>query len=155
MMRRKRGGGEGQSEEVQEEKEAGSKTSLAPLLPEDSAAAFPSSLGLVGEGPEGCIGPAPPPLPPPPLPPRRRSRAPPPPPTCWTCCTGRPAHFMTSSPHRRHEILNSSPFSLFLSGNLTFLLRGKKKRFRFFPCFTSRCSPAADVQSLGSPAAPA
>ncbi|XP_033985816.1 ubiquitin carboxyl-terminal hydrolase 34-like [Trematomus bernacchii] len=51
--------GKGQSEEVQEEKEAGSKTSLAPLLPEDSAAAFPSSLGLVGEGPEGCIGPAP------------------------------------------------------------------------------------------------
>lgn len=51
--------GEGQSEEGQEEKEAGSKTSLAPPLPEDSAAAFPSSLGLVGEGPEGCIGPAP------------------------------------------------------------------------------------------------
>ncbi|KAK5925993.1 hypothetical protein CgunFtcFv8_021600 [Champsocephalus gunnari] len=51
--------GEGQSEEGQEEKEAGSKTSLALPLPEDSAAAFPSSLGLVGEGPEGCIGPAP------------------------------------------------------------------------------------------------
>ncbi|KAJ4921883.1 hypothetical protein JOQ06_022026, partial [Pogonophryne albipinna] len=50
---------EGQSEEGQEEKEAGSKTSLAPPLPEDNAAAFPSSLGLVGEGPEGCIGPAP------------------------------------------------------------------------------------------------
>ncbi|KAJ4921886.1 hypothetical protein JOQ06_022029 [Pogonophryne albipinna] len=46
---------EGQSEEGQEEKEAGSKTSLAPPLPEDNAAAFPSSLGLVGEGPEGCV----------------------------------------------------------------------------------------------------
>ncbi|GLD68165.1 ubiquitin carboxyl-terminal hydrolase 34 isoform X1 [Lates japonicus] len=42
------------SEEVKEEKEAGSKTSSnsAPPLSED--AAFPSALGLVGEGPEGC-----------------------------------------------------------------------------------------------------
>ncbi|TMS23741.1 Ubiquitin carboxyl-terminal hydrolase 34 [Larimichthys crocea] len=47
------------SEEVKEEKEAGSKTSgsLAPPLSED--AAFPSALGLVGEGPEGCSGHAP------------------------------------------------------------------------------------------------
>lgn len=47
--------GEAISEEVKEEKEAGSKTSSsAPPLSED--AAFPSALGLLGEGPEGCSG---------------------------------------------------------------------------------------------------
>ena len=45
------------SEEVKEEKEAGSKSSSAPPLSED--ATFPSALGLVGEGPEGCSGHAP------------------------------------------------------------------------------------------------
>lgn len=44
------------SEEVKDEKEAGSKTSnmSAPPLSEDSA--FPSASGLVGEEPEGCSG---------------------------------------------------------------------------------------------------
>ncbi|XP_034543304.1 ubiquitin carboxyl-terminal hydrolase 34-like [Notolabrus celidotus] len=45
------------SEEVKEEKEAGSKNSSATPLSED--AAFPSALGLVGEGPEGCSSHAP------------------------------------------------------------------------------------------------
>ncbi|KAI3352593.1 hypothetical protein L3Q82_005524 [Scortum barcoo] len=46
-------------EEAKEEKEAGSKGggSSAPPLSED--AAFPSALGLVGEGPEGCSSHAP------------------------------------------------------------------------------------------------
>uniref|UniRef100_A0A8C3G314 Ubiquitin carboxyl-terminal hydrolase 34 n=1 Tax=Cyclopterus lumpus TaxID=8103 RepID=A0A8C3G314_CYCLU len=44
-----------QSEEGKDDKETGSKTSgSAPPLSED--AAFPSAVGLVGEGPEGCGG---------------------------------------------------------------------------------------------------
>ncbi|TNN60453.1 Ubiquitin carboxyl-terminal hydrolase 34 [Liparis tanakae] len=46
------------SEEAKDEKEAGSKTGgSATPLSEDSA--FPSAVGPVGEGPEGCGGPAP------------------------------------------------------------------------------------------------
>lgn len=49
--------GEGSTEDMKDEKEAGIKSSSAPPLSEDTA--FPSALGLVGEGPEGCSGPTP------------------------------------------------------------------------------------------------
>lgn len=48
--------GEAMSEEVKEEKEAGSKTSSSSAPPLSEDAAFPSALGLLGEGPEGCSG---------------------------------------------------------------------------------------------------
>lgn len=42
-----------------EAKEAGSKTDGTTATPLSEDAAFPSALGLVGEGPEGCVGHAP------------------------------------------------------------------------------------------------
>nr|XP_019966509.1 PREDICTED: ubiquitin carboxyl-terminal hydrolase 34-like [Paralichthys olivaceus] len=49
----------GSSEEVKEEKEMAAKTSSSSAPPLSEDAAFPSALGLVGEGSEGCSAHAP------------------------------------------------------------------------------------------------